>query len=426
MNVNDFLKKLYKRQAAKTGTELQNAPLLNLANSHFLANISHEIRTPMNAIIGFTEVLAEETLTDEQHHHVNIIRESAENLLKLINNMLDLFKIDTGRLDTNFVDYSLKQVFAVIDSLMRPQVMEKNLKFAILQCGQLPAQIHTDPARLRQCLVNLIDNAVKFTKEGHIYITVSLQDVNDEPYVCFDIEDTGIGIPPDRQELLFETLTQTTSGTTCKPGGLGLGLAVTKHLAHLLGGELSLTTSRVNKGSVFALTIPVGLDMRSQALFNKYDLVDNLDQYQDGDADNQERFSGRVLAAEDNPSNQALINLLLRKLDLDVTIVDDGEKAVNKALCETFDLIFMDIQMPNMDGYDATRLLRSKGVKTPIIALTAYAMKGDDKKCISAGCNDYLSKPISREKLLPSLRKYLPTKRKLATASGSGAYPPTT
>jgi len=388
----------------------QKAVVADSAKSQFLANMSHEIRTPMNAIIGFAEVLADEKLTDEQKHHVVIIRESAENLLHLINDILDISKIEAGKLDIEIVDYSLEQLFAVIESLMRPQAKKKGLEFEILQCGQLPARIRTDPVRLRQCLINLINNAFKFTKEGHVYLNVFVEETNDIPRIRFDVEDTGIGVAADKQELIFEVFTQTDSGTTRKYGGTGLGLAITKQLAHLLGGELFLITSKVNRGSVFSLTIPADVDTKLQPLLDKYEFVNELSQNMD--TEGTERFSGRVLVAEDSSSNQILVNLLLSRLGLEVTITKDGEETVDKALDKPFDLIFMDIQMPNMSGYEATKILRNKGVKTPIIALTAYAMKGDDKKCISAGCNDYLSKPISREKLLPSLRKYLPARSK--------------
>jgi signal transduction histidine kinase/CBS domain-containing protein/DNA-binding NarL/FixJ family response regulator len=384
----------------------QEAILANQAKSEFLANMSHEIRTPMNAIIGFSEVLAEERLTAEQKHHLNIVRASAENLLQLINNILDFSKIEAGKLNIEITDCSLEELLAVVESLMRPVAGEKGLAFEVLQCSQLPVQIRTDSLRLRQCLINLINNAVKFTEEGHVHVNVSLQQAGDKPYIRFDVEDTGIGIPAEKQQEMFELFIQADGGTTRKYGGTGLGLTITKRLAHLLGGELSVT-GEVGKGSVFSLTIPAGVDVKSQPLFNKYDLVCKLNQQPH--VSQQAKFSGRVLVAEDSITNQMLIKLLLEKMGLQVTTAEDGKEAVSKALSQPFDLIFMDIQMPNMNGYDAARALRKKAVTVPIVALTAHAVKGDDKKCISAGCNDYLAKPISRRKLLKTIGKYLPS-----------------
>ncbi len=401
----------------------QEATVADLAKSQFLASMSHEIRTPMNAIIGFSEVLAEEKLTYEQKDHVSIIRGSAEHLLQLINDILDFSKIEAGKLDINITDYSLERLFVVIESLLRPMAQKKELAFEVLQCGPLPAQIRTDPFRLNQCLVNLVNNAIKFTEKGHVYVSISSQEVNDKPYIRFDVEDTGIGIPADKQDSIFEEFAQIDSGATRRFGGAGLGLAITRKLAHLLGGELSLT-SKVGAGSVFSLTIPAGVGVKSQPLFDKYKLVIDLNQeLETSDTTEQVKFSGRVLVAEDSQSNQMLIKLLLEKLDLQVTMAQDGKEAVDKALSQPFNLIFMDIQMPNMDGYEATRALRRNGLKTPIIALTAYAMKGDDEKCFSAGCSDYIAKPIDRETLLRVISKYLPSKSKALSESRDSVKP---
>jgi len=389
------------------------------AKSQFLANMSHEIRTPMNAIIGFSEVLADEELTNQQKRYIDIIRQSAEGLLQLINDILDFSRIEAGKLNIEIVDSSLEKLLAVIQSLMRPQAIEKGLAFEIQQCSKLPKQIRTDPVRLRQCLINLINNAIKFTETGYVYVNINLREVDDKPYIRFDVEDTGIGIPADKQQLIFEKFMQADEYNTCSQNGTGLGLAITKQLAELLGGELSLT-SEVGKGSVFSLTIPANVDVKSQPLFGKYNLEDQLEQ--ESDTLEQSSFVGRVLVAEDSPTSQMLVNLLLERLGLEVTLAEDGKDAIDMALSQTFDLILMDVQMPNMNGYSATKVLRKNSLTTPIVALTANAMKGDRKKCISAGCDDYLAKPIKRKKLVQIIRKYLPSKNEPEAEQPSQLY----
>jgi len=390
---------------------------LNTANqtkSQFLANMSHEIRTPMNAIIGFADVLAEEKLTDKQKSYVEIVRENGEALLRLIDDILDISKIEAGKLNVETINCSLEKLLANIESVMRPAAAKKDLEFEVLQCEKLPGQILTDPTRLRQCLINLVNNAIKFTEAGHVYVNVSLQEDDNKPYIRFDVEDTGVGIPAERQEVIFESFTQA-DGTTCRKfGGTGLGLTITKQLADLLGGKLTLT-SQIGKGSVFSLIIPANVDVDSELPLDKYEVVNHLNQSTDNCAGTQ--FTGRILVAEDAKDNQRLIKLLLEKLGFEVTIAEDGEQAVAKALAEQFDLIFMDIQMPKLDGFEATKQLRKEAVTVPIVALTAFALKGDEQKCIAAGCDDYMSKPINHDKLSRVLSKYLAVNNNIANIS---------
>lgn len=330
----------------------------------------------------------------------------SRDLLEIINDILDFSKIEAGKLETELVDCSLAKLLNSVESLMRPKAQEKGLEFGVVEGRGLPAIIRTDPVRLRQCLLNLLSNAIKFTEHGHVRTTVSLVQRADEPHVRFDVEDTGLGISPEKYDVIFEAFMQADGGDTRRFGRTGLGLAITKKLAGLLGGELTLT-SKVAKGSVFSLVIPAGVDVTSQPFLDRHDIAGRMTT--EDSRTEQPRFSGRVLVAEDSPTNQILAKLLLERMGFDVTIAEDGSQAVENALEHHFDLIFMDIQMPNMNGYEATRFLRQNSVTTPIIALTAHAMKGDREKCIAAGCRDYLPKPIDQKKLLQIVQQHLPS-----------------
>jgi signal transduction histidine kinase/DNA-binding response OmpR family regulator len=373
----------------------------------FLANTSHGIRTPMNAIIGFSEMLMEENLTEQQKKQVGIIRDSSRHLLQLINDILDYSKIEAGKLDVKITDCAVGNILTAVESLMCPAAIEKRLQFEIMRSGPLPEFIHTDSARLKQCLINLVSNAIKFTDKGHIYVRVFQENRGDKSFIRFDVEDTGIGISSEQQSHIFEPFSQADSGAARRPGGTGLGLAITQHLAEFLGGSVTIS-STVGKGSVFSLIIPI--DMPSAGIVEEGASVDTgqKDRQLPIELDNL-KLHGKVLIAEDSPTNQILIELLLKKLGLETVVVENGQQAVQKAMTEKFDIILMDIQMPVMNGYEATRQLRKEGIVIPIVAVTACAMKGDDEKCFAAGCSDYLSKPVDRKKLVETLWKYLST-----------------
>jgi len=380
----------------------------NRAKSEFLANMSHEIRTPMNAIIGFSEVLSEEESLQEDHRkYIQTILANGRNLLQLINDILDFSKIEAGKLSMEIIDCPLGEFLEDLDSLLRPLAAEKGLQFEVLQCSDLPAMVRIDPVRVRQCLVNLSGNAIKFTSSGHVYINVSTEREADCDYLRFDVEDTGIGISADKQQLIFEAFTQADGSTTRKFGGTGLGLTITRQLVELLGGRISVN-SQEGKGSVFTILIPAGVRLDEQrTVARPAESERTVVRSSAEPARLPERFSGRILVAEDAKGNQALIRLLLERMGLEVTIVENGQEAVDRVEAEAFDLILMDMQMPVMNGYDAMRTLRNKQCQLPIVALTANAMKGDDKKCFAAGADDYLSKPIDKKSLIVVLNKYL-------------------
>lgn len=376
----------------------------NEAKSQFLANMSHEIRTPMNAIVGFSNLLAEEDLSDPQQEDVTIIREAARKLLHLIDDILDLSKMEAGWLQVEKTDCSLGKLLVSLESLTKPQALQKSLEFRIVAGPELPLRVRSDPRRLLQCLVNLVGNALKFTNQGYVQVKVSGCEFQGKDAICFAVADTGIGIPRSRHEAVFESFTQADGSTTRKYGGSGLGLTVTKELVALLGGDLTLQ-SQAGKGSVFSLVVPTGVDAGGQMLGDRHRVPEQ--KAEAARAVEPSAFSGRVLIAEDVATNQYLLKTMLTKLGLEVTVVDDGIQVLQKALSESFDLILMDMQMPYTNGYEATRYLRQQENCTPIVALTANAMQGDDQKCLDAGCDDYLAKPIDYAELTRVLAKYL-------------------
>jgi len=407
-NTNLRHKVLQCQQAEERANMLaQEATSANRAKSEFLANMSHELRTPMNAIVGFSEVLSDDTLDKEHKSYVNMILESSKNLLHLIDDILDYSRVESGKLDINIRECRIGDLISEIESMLRPLASKKNITFEVLQCDMIPEIVQTDPLRLRQCLTNLIDNALKFTDAGYVYMDVGLVNYGQEAFLQFTVEDTGIGIPDDKIDFIFESFMQADSAMTRKYGGAGMGLAITKRLVTLLGGQISVTSAE-GKGSVFTFEIPTGVQWSNvnASVWNKYLHVDEINEILQSEKGSV-MYNGKVLVAEDNPSNQKLIAILLQKMSLDVALADDGLQAVEQCAQQTFDVILMDMQMPNLNGYDAVRQLRSQGIQTPIIAVTANAMTGDEQKCLSVGCDGYLSKPIDRKKLEELIGQYL-------------------
>ncbi len=379
----------------KTNKLAQEAEKANVAKSQFLANISHEIRTPMNAIIGFGEVLAEEPLGDVQKGYVNLILDSAKRLLLLINDILDFSRIEAGRMKVEKAECDVQELIANIESLMRPEAATKNLEFNVVCEQNVHPLIKTDSLKLRQCLINLVSNAIKFTDNGKIDVAVESLINEEKPFVGFRVTDTGIGIPADKHDAIFEVFTQADGSMTRKYGGTGLGLAVTRQLAKLLGGSIQLT-SEEGKGSTFTLLIPAD----AVHTHHKTSSHEDVREYNG-------KFSGKVLVVEDSPANQLFLNNTLEKLGFNVSIVSDGQQAVGAASTEKFDLILMDMQLPNMKGTEATQKLRSRGYNKPIIAMTASLIKDDEEECMQSGCDDFLAKPIDCGLLIKMLCKYM-------------------
>lgn len=388
----------------------QQAADANRSKGEFLAGMSHHIRTPMNAIIGFSDILMEDELTAIQKSQIKIIRDSSKALLRLINDLFDFAKIESGRFEIdNTAIVNINNVLASVETIMFKAAKEKAIAFEIVRENNLTIGdvfVNADALRLKQCLMNLVGNAIKFTTKGYVSVKVRSQNEGDKSYVRFDVEDTGIGIAAENLNRIFQPFSQieTSDGLINHQfSSTGLGLAVTNHIAQKLGGKITVK-SVYGKGSVFSLLIPQSkIDNTSVPTLDS----DTENRAGDKNASAETRMNGRVLVVEDSPTNQTLIDLLLKRAGLRTKIVQNGLDAVNIVSQEKFDIILMDIQMPVMNGYEATRRIKEKYPNLPIIALTACAMKGDDEKCYASGCDGYLTKPVDRKKLFETLSKYL-------------------
>lgn len=371
------------------------ADAANRAKTDFLANMSHEIRTPLNGVIGLTRFLLEEPLTVTQRQHAELIDSSAQSLLVLINDFLDFSKIEAGELTLEKVAFDLHGLLGEVSRLHALRAAEKSLGFELSIDANVPPWIRSDPTRVRQILNNLLDNALKFTARGHIGLAVSASaDADAGVLLRIAVSDSGIGIAEEAQKRLFARFTQADSSTSRQYGGSGLGLAIVRQLSELLGGRVELQ-SVPGEGSTFRVFLPV-------------EISDAQPQNTAPEAAANPLSEARILLAEDNPTNQIVAVGVLNRLGyFDVTVASDGQQAVQLALSRPFDAILMDCQMPEVDGYKATQMLRESGCTVPVIAMTANAMKGDREKCLEAGMDDYLTKPVEKQALAAALNACL-------------------
>jgi signal transduction histidine kinase/DNA-binding response OmpR family regulator len=376
------------------------------ARGEFLANMSHEIRTPLTAVLGYTELLQRGTMSeDERARSLRTIEQSGRHLLQLLDDVLDLARIESGRFKIDRQAFSVPQMLMDVCSLLRVRATAKNVDLVLRFDTDLPSQIITDGGRLRQILVNLIGNAVKFTAEGSVTVAASYRVERTPPELSVDVIDTGIGIPADKLESVFLSFEQASSGTSRSFGGSGLGLAICRNLAQMLGG--TVTASSVDgRGSRFVVQIaaPLALNTAWVAQPDERDPIES--------PANLRKLSGRVLIIDDTPVNRDLFRAFLQSFGATVEDAADGMlgvAAVHKAVQDgkPYNLILMDMQMPTLDGYGAARQLRAEGVRTPIVAVTANAMAGDRKKCIAAGCTDYLAKPVRGNSLYAMASRFL-------------------
>lgn len=395
----------------------------NRAKSQFIANTCHEIRTPMTAILGYADILRENIKDPEENEAICTILRNGEHLLEIINGVLDLSKIEAGKQNVDVTVCSPHVLAADVVALMRVPAQAKRIQLRIEYENPIPETISTDPVRLRQILINLIGNAIKFTESGEVRMSLRLLDAETpEPRLQFRVIDTGVGMAAGDAEGLFQPYSQVRSSGGSRIGGTGLGLAISRRLVNMLGGEISVE-SEPKKGSEFKFAIRAG-DLREVKLVRT-----PAESAAAIAAKPEEKpmpaivLDCRVLLAEDGPDNQKLIAFLLRKAGAQVVLAENGEKAVELATAaarngEPFAVILMDMQMPLMDGYQATKKLRSMDYARPIVALTAHAMAEDRQKCLDAGCDDYLTKPIDRYRLMTTISHYAELAIKNEVASG--------
>ena len=381
--------------------------------------MSHEIRTPMTAILGYADLLLEDgDISRAPEHRVELIetiRSNGDHLLSIINDILDLSKIEAGKFQLERIECSPHEVLVDVKELMMGRAIAKGIAWKVELDGPLPITISTDPTRLRQILINLVGNAMKFTEVGSVKLVARSINLGESQALSFDIIDTGIGMSREQTEQLFSPFQQADSSMSRKFGGTGLGLTISKRFAEMLGGDISVK-SELGQGSTFRLTIDAG-DVNGVVMCDRLEKpkakteVDGLS----NSATDKLLADCRLLLVEDGPDNQRLISFVLSKAGADVVTAENGLIGRDLALeaadqGQPFDMILMDMQMPVMDGYTATRELRQQGYPGPVIALTAHAMAENRQECIDAGCDDFATKPIDRAKLISAIQEWLPTR----------------
>lgn len=398
--------------AKRTSFALENARLFTKANqasrskSAFLTNISHEIRTPLTAILGFAELLSEEGSVSERGvKYIETIRRNGNQLLRIVNEILDLSKLETDTLEFVKSNFSLPQLIDSICVLLAIRAEEKKIDFNVTMNTAIDEHIKTDSYRLRQILMNVMSNAIKFTHHGAVQVDVSTHEYLPKKYrLEIKIKDTGIGMDAQQIKELFQPFTQADSAMTRKYGGTGLGLFLARRMAILLGGNVELLRSEPDQGSEFLITIEIGYDEVPQNKVVRTFEYAKSNSVVKNETVNKKQISkeaskGKLLIVDDSADNRELITYLLSSSGMDTQTAENGKEAIEKALAQNFDVILMDIQMPEMDGFEAAKILREKKCHAKIIAVTAHAMKGDREACLKNGFDDYLSKPVTKESL---------------------------